>query len=90
VGEGKLTADQRQEALAQRVAELSGEGWRVETLMDFQAILVKGHRPNHVLHLLLSVATFGVWLLFWPAVAMDGGEERVVLTVDETGAIRLR
>jgi hypothetical protein len=65
------------------------QGWRVETLMDFQVVLVKGHRTNHLLHLLLSVVTFGLWLAAWPAVALDGGERRIVLTVDEAGQLRL-
>jgi hypothetical protein len=84
-----LSNDERKAAMAARIAHFAREGWRVETLMDFQAILVRGHPTNHVLHLLLSVVTFGLWLVYWLAVALDGGEQRVVLHVDESGHICL-
>ena len=42
--------------------------------------LVKGHRITHLLHLLLSVITFGVWLLVWLAIAMFGGQRRRTVT----------
>ncbi|HEX6228991.1 MAG TPA: hypothetical protein VFZ41_05950 [Solirubrobacterales bacterium] len=83
----KLTTEQRQAALAERIAVFLAQGWRVEALMDFQVILVKGRPANLVFHLLLGVITFGVWLIFWPAVALDSAEHRVVLAVDEAGRI---
>ena len=35
-------------------------GYRVVSQTDDQAMLVRGHRPNHILHLLLSVVTLGL------------------------------
>ena len=32
-------------------------------------VLAIGRTPNHVLHLLLSLVTCGIWLLIWPLVA---------------------
>jgi hypothetical protein len=83
------TTEQRSSALAERIALFTAEGWRVETLMDSQVILVKGRPTNHILHLILSILTFGLWLAAWPAIALDGGEQRVVLSVDEAGQLRL-
>jgi len=48
----------------ERIAVFAAQGWRVEALTDFQVILVKGRPANPVLHLLLAVITFGVWLIF--------------------------
>jgi hypothetical protein len=35
--------------------------------------LVKAHRTNHILHLLLTVFTAGLWLPVWIGVAAFGG-----------------
>lgn len=55
---------------------------------DVEAVIITGKPVNHVLHLLLSVLTLGLWLLVWPFVAIGGGERRVVLRVDEQGEVR--
>lgn len=65
-------------------------GSRIESQSDFQAVLVQGHRPNHVLHLLLTVFTLGLWLIVWIIVAGAGGEKRALLTVDEYGNTKLQ
>lgn len=86
----QLSADQRKAALSQRVAQEVSRGKRVESQSDFQVVLVKGKRPNHVLHLILTVLTAGVWALVWIGVVVAGGEKRTVLSVDEFGAIQRR
>jgi hypothetical protein len=52
---------------------------------DFQAIMVRGRRPNHILHLLLSIFTLGIWLIVWLVISAQGGETRGVIKVDEYG-----
>jgi len=81
------TPDQRRQLLAQALAtSLAKPGpRRVETQSDFSAIVVVGKPPNHVLHLLLSVFTVGVWLIVWLIVAASGGEKRFMIAVDEWG-----
>jgi len=86
--EAAATADGRRAALARRLAGFTGAGWRVESQTDFQVVLVKGHRPNHVLHLILSIVTLGLWLIVWLIVALVSKERRMVLTVDEAGEVR--
>ena len=56
-------------------------GWRVESRTDQQAVIVKGHRPNHILHLILTIVTLGVWAIVWIAVVVFGGEKRKTITV---------
>lgn len=78
--------DRRREELDRAVAEWVAGGWRVETRSDYQAVFVKGHRPNHILHLILSIITAGVWALFvWLPVTVFGGEKRKTVSVDEHG-----
>ena len=56
-------------------------GWRVESRTDQQAVIVKGHRPNHILHLILTIVTLGAWAIVWIAVVVFGGEKRKTITV---------
>lgn len=64
-------------------------GARVEMRTEREAVLVTGHRPNHVLHLILTVLTLGVWgLLVWLPVCAFGGEKRRVLRLGDDGRVR--
>jgi len=62
-------------------------GGRVEHASDTTAVLAHGARLNHVLHLLLSVFTFGLWLVVWVVLAATGAPSRVMLTVDPCGNV---
>jgi hypothetical protein len=79
------TPEQRKAALAQAVAQSVAQGNRVESHADYQAIVVKGHRPNHVLHLILTIITLGLWLLVWIPVAVLQKEQRTIIRVDDYG-----
>jgi hypothetical protein len=71
-GETKRQApDERKEALGRALQRQVSLGARVESQNDYQAILVTGHRPNHVLRLV----TLGFW----------GREHRTSVSVDESG-----
>ena len=78
---------ERRRALAQAVVRAVAEGWRVESQTNEMAVLVRGRRPNHILHVILSVITLGVWLLIWALVGLLGGEKRRTITVDEYGNV---
>ncbi len=63
-------------------------GYRVESQVANQAVLVKGRRPNHLLHLILGVVTISLWWLFvWLPLVLFGGEKRRVVTVDTFGNV---
>lgn len=72
---------QRRQTLGNQVAAQVAHGWRVESQTDTMAVLVKGKRCNHVLHLLLSVFTLGFWIPVWIFLAVVSGEKRKTLTV---------
>ena len=82
----KLDLDERQAVLSTEIAQWVGRGYRVESQSEIQAVLVKGKPTNHVLHLLLSVFTLGLWLIVWLIV---GGQtfRRLVLNVARDGEI---
>jgi hypothetical protein len=58
------------------VAQWVKWGWRVEARTESQAIMVRGHRPNHILHLILSIITVGFWIPVWICITIFGGEKR--------------
>ena len=81
----RKSADERKAALATAVANLIAQGMRVESQSDYQAVLVRGRRVNHVLHAILTIFTFGMWAFVWLALTVFGGERRTIVAVDEWG-----
>ncbi|MXY72484.1 MAG: hypothetical protein F4Y97_05530 [Dehalococcoidia bacterium] len=61
------------------------KGARIETQTPTMTVLLKGEKVNHVLHLLLSVFTAGIWLPFWIVVAATGGVRRKVVRLELRG-----
>jgi len=62
-----------------QVARLLRAGYRIEIQTAEATQLVKGRPVNHVLHLLLSVFTAGLWLPVWVLVAIHDGEKRQII-----------
>lgn len=86
-----LPAERRREILEQAVAYYVGRTAQVETLMEYQAVLRYGRPVNHILHLLLTVFTLGLWAPIWLLIVVLGsGERRRVLSVDPFGLVQLR
>ena len=66
------------------------QGWGVQSQTDFQAVLVKGSKPNHVLHLVLTLLTVGLWAIVWIALALIGSKKHRVIQVDEYGNVNVQ
>ena len=62
-------------------------GMRVESQGDYQAVLIKGRRVNHILHLILTLVTAGLWAVVWIILVIVGGEKRHIVRVDEFGNV---
>ena len=62
-----------------QVAKLLRSGYHIEVQTAEVTQLTKGHPVNHILHLLLSVFTLGLWLPVWLLVALVSGEKRKVV-----------
>jgi hypothetical protein len=85
VGRIIKTADERKVILDRALQTWGAKGWRIETRSDFQATIAKGKEIGHVLHLLLTVFTVGLWLIIWLVLGIAGGVKRKMITVDEFG-----
>lgn len=75
----------RGRALANSVRQHVAQGWRVESQTNTDAIMVKGKGCSHVLHLILTVFTFGFWALVWPIVWYVNRERHLSISVDDYG-----
>lgn len=82
----QVTPEDRKEILGDRVAAAVRNGYAVESQTDYQAVMVKGKRPNHLLHFFLSVFTVFIWAIFvWIPLAIFKHEKRMVIAVDQDG-----
>lgn len=82
-----LPIERRRAILASAVSQKVRKGWRVESQTDYQATLAKGHRPNHILHLILTILTLGIWGIVWIIVTVTSREKRTSIAVDEFGNV---
>ncbi len=81
------STEERKAILAQQVQNAVGRGLRVDTQSDTMAVVVNGKPVNHILHLILSLVTLGLWLIPWGIMVIAGGERREMITVDEFGNV---
>jgi hypothetical protein len=81
------TPEQRAALLSQTVATQVAAGWRVESQGPISAILVTGTPVNHVLQLLLTVFTCGLWAPIWLLLALTSRERRAQVAVDDFGNV---
>jgi len=81
------TAAERKALLANTLQGQVANGARIESQGDFQAVVVRGHRVNHLLHFLIGLLTLGFWWLVWIVIAITGGEKRQMITVDQFGNV---
>ena len=63
-------------------------GWMVESQGKFHAVIVKGRKVNHILHLLLTLLT-GFWVVIWFLLAVFGGKRRRMIYVNEQGDVSI-
>ncbi len=82
-----IDADYRSQLLAQAIQTQVASGARVESQGPFNAVVVRGKRVNHLLHLILSLLTAGLWLFVWLILAAAGGEKRSTINVDPYGNV---
>jgi hypothetical protein len=81
------SADERKATLDRVLADRGAQGWRIENRSDFQATIATGNRINHVLHLILTIVTVGLWGIVWIILAITGGIKRHLITIDEYGNV---
>lgn len=84
---GTPTPEDLQRAMDARVANWVRWDWGVEAQTPTQVVMVKGHRPNHLLHLILSIITLGLWLIVWLILSIASGEKRKTISVSADGRL---
>lgn len=88
MGDVSVPDGERTAVLDRELQKRGASGWRTESRGQFQATVVKGRRPSHLLHLILSVLTLGLWLVVWLVLALLRRERRALLTVDAFGNVQ--
>ena len=81
------TDEERKQLLREYVIGQVSNGSRIELQDNFSAVLVSGKTPNHILHLLLSVVTFGFWILVWIFLIFTVKIRTYLCKIDEFGVI---
>jgi hypothetical protein len=79
------TSGERRVLLTQALRSAVIRGGRIESQGDFEAVVVHGKRVNHILHLILTVFTLGLWIFVWGGLILFAGEKRELVTVDGRG-----
>ena len=68
----------------------SVSGYMIETKNDFDAVITKQNRINHVLHFFLLAPTCGFWVIPWIYLTIvNKNPERHGFWVDEYGKMNL-
>jgi hypothetical protein len=85
-----VSPERRRELLSQAIQGQVVRGGRIESRGEYDATIIFGHRVNHILHLILSVLTLGLWVIVWIILSVTGGEKRTLIAVDEFGAVNVQ
>jgi hypothetical protein len=89
--ESNLEAPQRKEMLDRAIGVKIGDGGHLEHRVgDYEAVIKTGSKPNHVLHLVLTIFTLGLWGIVWLILAFGTHERTSTLSVDEHGMVTQR
>jgi hypothetical protein len=83
----RKTHEERREILSQQLQQAALRQLRVESALDYQAVLVQGKPVNHVLHAILTIFTCLMWGIVWLVLSLTGGEKRFQLIVDDFGNV---
>ena len=81
------TSSERKAALDSALNLYGAKGFRIENRSDYQATISKGKETRHVLHVVLTVLTGGVWLVVYVPLWLLTGMRRRLVVVDEYGNI---
>lgn len=85
---GGLPEPTRDSVLEAGIAKYVAErGGRVAYRGTDRTVVVTGRPVNHILHLLLTIVTGGLWLIAWVLIAATGGEKTTTLTVAPDGRL---
>ena len=76
---------ERKVILEKKIILYVSRGWNLDTQTEFAAVLRTGKRLNHIVPLLLSLVTFGFWILVWIFLGLINRVSTTTITVDKFG-----
>lgn len=84
-----VTPEERKSRLSLAVRQEVAAGGRVESQADYTAIVRYEKSVNHILHLILTLVTAGLWAIVWLIVSIvaASGRKTISLTADEYGQV---
>jgi hypothetical protein len=84
-----MSEEERKLKLARVLAVEANHGWKVESQTDYTAVLFygKGGKINHILHLLLSIFTLGIWLIVWIIIGLTSQRKTKVISITDNGDV---
>lgn len=82
-----LKPTERRRLLSQQLAVMEQEGKRIVFHGDYQAIVADGTPVNHILHLMLSFFTIGLWAIIWIIDISFHKESKELVRVDSKGNV---
>lgn len=81
----------RRQILDHNIREYFVQGYQLETRGEFDAVIFKVNKANHVLHGLITLFTCLIWGIVWIIVAAcTKAPERHSIWVDEYGESHIR
>lgn len=86
----KKTDAERKLLLSGALDDQLAAGARIESQSDYQAVVVRGRRPRHLVHAIATAATLGLWTPVWILITVAGGEKRTTIDVDRFGNVFVR
>lgn len=85
--EHRAPAVDRTAILQAVLVQYTGSNVQVVAQSPYSATLVNRANPQHVLHLILTLLTCGLWLLVWLIVAASTHDTTMRVFVDEQGKV---
>ena len=79
----KKTPEARKQLLEAFIISRVSQGWRLEGQTEYAVVLATGKKPNHILHFLLCIPTFGLWLIVWIIMGMSMTIKRRTFQVND-------
>ena len=90
MGLKEVTDEDRKRLLQEAVDNLMLKGnAEIVHKADYAAVVLRGKKVNHILHLLLALFTFGFWLPFWLFISLAGNTRRKTIQVDKSGKVSI-
>jgi hypothetical protein len=84
-----LDSNERKMRLGQAVQAEVMQGGVIESQSDFTAIIRYGKPINHILHLILTLLTCGLWGIVWIVIWIISNQEKksIALQINEFGQV---